>query len=144
MAHHTDPADPAERPRRARRRDELAFTVDFGEPGAWVVVHVRGALDFTTAPILGAMAELHAERPAPGVEPDRADPPRTSPGRARRGGGSTSTDSPSTGGHGRPSARKATTASAGGPAGEERDQAVRSQWPWTAVRQGSPDGKAPT
>ncbi|MFI6508627.1 STAS domain-containing protein [Streptosporangium sp. NPDC050855] len=37
--------------------DELAFTVDLGEPGSHAVVHVRGELDWNSAPTLTTMVE---------------------------------------------------------------------------------------
>ncbi|MEU4833231.1 STAS domain-containing protein [Streptosporangium sp. NPDC023615] len=37
--------------------DELAFTVDLGEPGTYAVVHVRGELDWNSAPTLTTMVE---------------------------------------------------------------------------------------
>ncbi|GAA2899009.1 STAS domain-containing protein [Streptosporangium fragile] len=41
----------------AARSDDLAFTVDLGEPGRWAVVHVRGELDWNSAPVLTTMVE---------------------------------------------------------------------------------------
>jgi anti-sigma B factor antagonist len=37
-------------------RPELSFTVDLGAPGTYAVVHVRGELDWNSAPVLVTMA----------------------------------------------------------------------------------------